>query len=262
MARTPYGFREEGRTHFVIVAPHAAGDDLRTGEVARHLARQLNGSLIVNDQFIKPRNSAAGQRPANVEDFNQLPWTPRGYDWSRKKASMRKFYDHIKEMAARARRHGQGRAVIIYVHGMQDNPDGVGIDIGAGAKYHRGVIRGAVGSNPHPDAGDNTGVVRANRRDIQKLKGKLDAGLRPQRLTADVGRYQPAWSRRNGAQFHAGTPDHAIQLELSSALRSEGNAAETAALMAKALKETYPAPQQGVIRNVINAARRLLRRQR
>ncbi|MBI2445834.1 hypothetical protein HYV43_05585 [Candidatus Micrarchaeota archaeon] len=240
MARTLYGFRQEGRTHFVIVAPHAAGDDLRTKEVAQHLARQLGASLVVNEKFIKPSNSAASRRPQDVEDFNQLPWTERGYGWARKKAPMKQFYDHVKALAATARSRGGGRAVIIYIHGMEDNSQQVGIDIGAGAKYHRGAIRGAGGSRPHPEAGSNTGVVRAKRADIDTLKSKLDENLQEHGLRADVGRFQPAWSRQNGVQFHAGTPDHSIQLELSTFLRKHSNVEATASIIANALKATYP----------------------
>jgi len=241
MVRTEYGFHQEGSSHFVIVAPHAAGDDLRTKEVTQHLARKLNASVVVNERFIKPRNSAAAQRPEDVEDFNKLSWANERYNWSGKKPEMKSFYDHVQEMARRARGRGGGRAIVIYVHGMQDNEAKVGIDIGAGAKYHGIVIHGAVGSNPHPDAGTNTGVVRANRTDIEKIKAKLDEGLRPHELTADVGRFQPAWSRQNGVQFHAGTPDHSIQLEIASHLRKEGNVEATAGIIANALKAAYPA---------------------
>lgn len=259
MPRTAYGFREAGQTHFVIVAPHAAGDDLRTGQVAKHLASALNASLVVNDTFIKPRNSAAASHPELVEDFNQLSWTRRGYDWRRKKPAMKTFYDHVKEFAAKARGRG-GRAVVIYIHGMQDNPNGIGIDIGPGAKNRRGAIRGAKGRNRHPDAGNNTGVVRAGRADIENLKDKLSEGLGPHGLTVGVGRFQPAWSRRNGVQIHAGTSDHSLQLEISSFLRGQDKVQKTAAMIAQALKETYPAPRQGVFRNAVHAVGRLFRR--
>ena len=49
---------------------------------------------------------------------------------------MKEFYDHIREFAEAARQHGDGKAIIVYIHGMSDNSQNIGVDIGFGAKYH------------------------------------------------------------------------------------------------------------------------------
>ena len=84
---------------------------------------------------------------------------------------MKEFYDHVKEFAEGARQHGDGRAIVVYIHGMKDNSEQIGIDIGFGARYHDGRLKGTQGRrDKHPQSGRNTGKVRANRGNMKNLK--------------------------------------------------------------------------------------------
>ena len=38
---TSYGIKKKGESMFIIVAPHAAGDDIRTGALALNITKQL-----------------------------------------------------------------------------------------------------------------------------------------------------------------------------------------------------------------------------
>ncbi|MBN2052227.1 hypothetical protein JW756_01875 [Candidatus Woesearchaeota archaeon] len=243
MIQTNYGLRSKGSSRFVVVAPHAAGDDLRTKEIAEEIARQLNASLVVNNKYIKPSNSNAEAKPHLVEDFNKLSWSSgqQKYLWSKKHPHMKEFYDHVKEFAEHARSYGDGRAIVVYIHGAGDNSEKIGIDIGFGAKYHQGRLKGTQGrSDRHPAAGNNTGVLRANREDIEKLKQTLEERLSDDHnLKVGVGENFAAWSRQDGVQYHAGTSDHSFQLEISSFLRKDANTKYTAKLIADALKAIY-----------------------
>ena len=238
MGRTNYGKKEGGSSQFVVVAPHAAGDDLRTKQIAEAVSRHLNAALVVNDTYIKPKNSRAASMPDRVADFNKLSWskTREKYLWSKKHPHMKEFYDHISELAKGAREHGDGRAIVVYIHGMSDSPDKVGVDIGFGARTHMVGTR----RTRTPGGGRNKGVVRANRADISGLQSSLEGRLLGDHgLKVGIGHHYAAWSRRDGIQFHAGTSDHSFQLEISSLLRKPGNVAYTAKLIADALKEVY-----------------------
>jgi hypothetical protein len=253
MTRANYGSRQKGSSKFVVVAPHAAGDDTRTKEIAEAVARHLNASLVVNEKYIKPSNSRASTS-STVEDFNKLSWSRshERYLWNRKHPHMKEFYDHIAEYAKHAREQGDGRAIVVYIHGMKDGDDGVGIDIGFGAKYHEERLKGTRGRrDKHPDCGTNSGVVRANREDMEKLKTTLEDRLSTDHgLSAGIAeatRYDSsgrkiefaAWSKQNGVQYHNGPTEHSFQLEISSLLRRPGNVAKTARMIADALKEVY-----------------------
>jgi hypothetical protein len=245
MTQTNYGQRKQGSSRFIIVAPHAAGDDLRTKEVAEEIARHLNASLVINEKYVKPSNSRAASTPKLVEDFNKLSWSAsqQDYIWDRKHPHMKEFYDHIKEFVKIAKQHGNSDAVVVYIHGMGDNSDKIGIDIGCGLRYHDGRLKGTQGTRDrHPDAGSNTGVRRAKREDIESLKGNLE-----QRLNADghnlkvgVGEKYAAWSRQDGVQYHANDSDAtSFQLEISSELRKPEKIKYLAKLISDALKNVY-----------------------
>ncbi|MEK6960984.1 MAG: hypothetical protein AABX47_07475 [Nanoarchaeota archaeon] len=242
MINANYGTRKKGSSKFVVVAPHAAGDDVRTKELAEQIAEHLNASLVVNEKYIQPSNPRAGTHP-HVEDFNKLSWSgqTQEYNWTRKHPHMKEFYEHIREFAEAVRQHGDCRAIIVYIHGMSDNSQNIGVDIGFGAKYHQGRLKGTQGTrDKHPESGSNTGVVMATREDIEKLKGTLEQKLsQDHNLKVGVGDRYAAWSRQNGIQYHAGSQDHSFQLELSYLLGQPRNLEYTSKLIADALKEVY-----------------------
>ena len=154
---------------------------------------------------------------------------------------MKEFYDNIKDFAEQARQYGDGKAIIIYIHGIADNPEQVGIDIGFGARYHQGRLKGTQGTrDKHPEAGRNSGLVRAKRSDVITLKDTLEEKISGDHgLKVGVGEHYAAWSRQDGIQFHGGTKDHSMQLEISSLLRKPSNVKYTAKLIANALKKVY-----------------------
>ncbi|MEK6961145.1 MAG: hypothetical protein AABX47_08295, partial [Nanoarchaeota archaeon] len=91
-----------------------------------------------------------------------------------------------------------------------------------------------------PNCSKFSGVVMATREDIEKLKGTLEQKLsQDHNLKAGVGDQYAAWSRQNGIQYHAGSPDHSFQLEVSSLLMQPRNAGYISKLIADALKEVY-----------------------
>ena len=241
MPRTKYGIKQKGSSKFVIVAPHAAGDDLRTKELAEEVARLLNGSVIVNEEYVQRTSTRSYQNPY-VEDFNYLPWSDerQEYLWDKKHSDMKAFYEDIKEYAEAARKYDDGRAIIIYIHGMDDDGTNLGIDIGFGAKCHEGKVKGALGEDRHPDANDNYGEIRASLKDIEKLKALLAEKLNADySINVGIGERYAAWSRHNGVQYHYGTPDYSFQLEISQFLRKPTRIKYTANLIADTLKEVY-----------------------
>ena len=132
MSRTNYGRKRKGSSKFVVVAPHAAGDDIGTKEIAEEISRHSDAFLVVNENYIKPSCSRATSNPDNVEDFNELSWSSSNqrYLWQRKHPHMKEFFGHIKEFAEEAREYGDGRAIVVYIHGIADSTEQIGIDIG------------------------------------------------------------------------------------------------------------------------------------
>jgi hypothetical protein len=241
MPRTNYGTREKGCSKYVIVAPHAAGDDLRTKEVAEEIGRELNASVVINDVYVQQTSTRSYQNPY-VEDFNNLPWLnmQQIFLWDKRNPDMKEFYEHIQEYAADARKHGNGRAIIIYIHGMDDDGTNLGVDIGFGAKYNEGKFKSAIGRDRHPDAQDNFGETRARPEDIEKLRALLAEKLKVDYLiNVGIGERYAAWSRHNGVQYHFGTPDYSFQIEISQFLRKPQRIKYSAQLIADALKAVY-----------------------
>lgn len=232
MKKTNYGIKEKGKSGFVIVAPHAAGDDLKTGEIAQSIAKQLKASLVVNEKYVKPTNSKAGVKP--VRDFNRLPFKKNGkYEWSGKREDkhMKEFYDDIEKIAKSI-----NKPVIVFIHGMIDRY-GIDIDIGCGAKYDKkdGKLKGTEKPDKHPKAGESTGIITANLKKMEELK-KFFCD-RDQKT--DIGRKFAAWSKRNGVQYHTGTPHGSFQLEITSRLRKKNKLNYTSRIIAEALKSIY-----------------------
>ena len=46
--KTNYGFRIEGTSRFIFVAPHAGGDDARTKELSEDISRQINSFIVMS----------------------------------------------------------------------------------------------------------------------------------------------------------------------------------------------------------------------
>jgi len=213
---TDYSYKVEGSSKFVIVAPHAAGDDKNTGKIAELIAQRLNAFLMINTRFRKRTKVKK-----NEEDFNKLSWNENQYNWTDKKKEMKDFFDDIISFSKSARvKSKNNKAVIIYIHGLRNTED-IGIDIGAGMKEDgiTGKLRGATGSNRHPDACKNTGEKRVKKETIIKLRKKLNQMLENRNLRVTVGTKKAAWSRQNAVQFHANTPDDSMQFEIVYALR-------------------------------------------
>ena len=251
---TSYGWKREGNSHFVIVAPHGAmHDDDYTDELADEVAKLLDAYIVVNTEYVKPTNPNALPDDSNVENFNHLAWTGKGYSWKKKKPAMKEFYNDITAFCKDARTQcSYGRAAIVYLHGMTDDDDNnIGIDIGCGARFHKGELKGAHGlDTKHPSAGKNTGVVRALREHMlliqEGLEGRLlDAGYDYTVGIGDVKRIDgdgktlrfAAWSRWNGVQYHAGTDDISFQLEVCHTLRND--IPGTAKIIADSIYEVY-----------------------
>jgi hypothetical protein len=245
--RTNYGTKRKGSSKFVIVAPHAGGDDIRTKDLAEAIARHLNASIVVNDTYIKETNSRASTNPHLVSDFNKLSWnrTAKRYMWDNRHPHMKEFYEHISELAKHAKSYGNGRSIIVYIHSLKDYPDLVGIDIGFGAKMHQGLLKGTRRSGnipPHPNKGKNTGVLRADREDMLNLQKNLEQRineLNPQ-LRVTHGEHYAAWDSRDGIQWHRGSEDEtSFQLEFSAYLRRPENLESVAKMISDSLKEVY-----------------------
>ncbi|HLC77170.1 MAG TPA: hypothetical protein VJH04_03110 [archaeon] len=241
MVITSYGAKDSGESKFVIVAPHAAGDDINTGPISNNIAYLLKAYRVVNNEFVKPRNSRAISDGSNVEDFNRLSWNRNRYVWDGKKSEMSEFYNDIRAYAEDARRFGHDRrAVVAYIHGMEDRPDFLAIDIGCGLKYDGTSLKGTNGTtDKHPEAGANTGVVRGTRQEMRQLQADFDRRLASvdQRFRTGIGEYKAAWSRSNGIQWHAGTYDASFQLEINKTLRD--NPEGTSRIIADALRRIY-----------------------
>lgn len=258
--KTSYGNKRTGQTKFVVVAPHAAGDDLFTlpaeGEsvgrphserIGRLLAESLDAFLVENTTHRKPGRGQATDTAAKRVDFNDLANLPRSQE-------MRRFYSDIGESCETARVHSQGdhrseqRAVVIYIHGMKERDEmpaeqQTGMDIGIGAKWNREKGK-YQGSRFHPDARKDGariyfGKVRANIDMTQSLRKGLDTKLKREKgLRVWIGRHFQGWSQDNGIQYHEGTPDHSIQIEISHSLREE-DPRYVADLIATEIKKAY-----------------------
>ena len=151
---------------------------------------------------------------------------------------MREFYTDI---AASAKQYAEEGSIIVYIHGVSDNTEQIGIDIGFGVKYHNGKLKCACGRrNRHPEAKRNTGVVRAKRSDMEQLRENLEEKLsNDQELKVGIGKKYAAWSRQDGIQYHARSGDTSFQLEISSELRNPTKIDYTSKLIANTIRKVY-----------------------
>lgn len=239
-----YGIKKKGETGFIVVAPHAAGDDTRTGELSEKIAKQLKAFLVVNRKYVKPTNSKARIKP--VRDFNRLPLKNGAYRWGEKQGSrhMKEFYDDISEfMRIIINKPKYNKAIIVFIHGMKDGKDKIDIDIGCGARYYKGRLEG---TRKHPKARSNTGVFRANRKCMENFKKALSK-FGSKIGIGEAGRIDKygkkiqfaAWSKINGIQYFAGTRSHSFQLEIAFKFRKRNKLEYTSKIISKALKSVY-----------------------
>lgn len=237
---TNYGYKRPGEGRFIVVAPHAAGDDLKSGFIARRLARRLKAACVVNDKYFKPTNKRALRAPEFVEDFNRLSWSNKKgrYLWGGKKPAMKDFFNDIRAYCREARELIKGKKpVVIYVHGMPDN--GIDIDLGVGLHAKKNKAR-FVGS--HKSDYYCTGVLTVRFKQLKELRRLLLAGLPPE-VVLGIGQRYRAWSRLTAVQFHKHAPrnDFAMQIEFSRRLRFDKiNRKCIIKLLAASLKNVFP----------------------
>lgn len=242
MILTNYGIKNPGCSKFVIIAPHAGGDDLKTGLIAKKIAEKLNGFLIVNRNYIKPKNSQSKNKPEKTADFNELRWSQNlnKYIWEEKHNDMLLFFDDIKNYCEEAKKFdSENKAIAIYIHGIHS--DKIGIDIGAGMRKHNTCSNKIFGSKKHKEIGENTGTITLKINIIKQLKKELDEKIKEKYdLKATVGESYSGWSKQSAIQFHKheGRDDYAIQFEISHLLRQKNNLNYTAEILANVLKKT------------------------
>ncbi|MFA6537235.1 MAG: hypothetical protein WCT18_02435 [Patescibacteria group bacterium] len=219
--KTDYGYCGQGQSHFVFVAPHAGGDDLKTAFLAIKLARIFAGSFVVNRRFFKQSNSRSQKYPERVEDFNRLSWSKKNnkYLWAKKNPAMKKFFADISELCNLAKQKSPwGKAVVVYLHGM--NSDKYLFDLGVGLrakKDHQNKFRGT-SAVPFSVSGVPTMPISI----LKKLKNCFVEEINNFDSTKAVGvGVFPAWSRRVAIQFHknGGRDDFALQLEINHEIR-------------------------------------------
>ncbi|MBT7902245.1 hypothetical protein HN587_00125 [Candidatus Woesearchaeota archaeon] len=223
---TKYGFKQEGASKYVVVAPHGAGDDLQTDKLVEKIAELLGASLVVNNKIRRSQS-----------DFNDIAAARMG-------GLKHEFYSDISELAMGARIHSKGEhdgeqhALVIYIHGVSD--DGrIGIDLGIGAKYNS-ATKTYVGPKKHPKGKSNTGVVRTNTKLARNMRLSLDEKLKNDKgLRTWIGKKYPAWSKNNGIQYHKGTPDHSMQIEICRELRRSDNLDYVAQLIVESVEGAY-----------------------
>ncbi|MFH1286739.1 MAG: hypothetical protein ABII02_03225 [Candidatus Magasanikbacteria bacterium] len=236
--KTMYGRKIVGKSPFVIIAPHAAGDDLGTGIIAYRLAKKLDAFLVQNNIFKKPSSSRAAKQLEKVEDFNMLSWsyTKKKYLWGRKHKAMKEFFKDIDVFCTEARSMREdSKCVAIHIHGMTSTT--IGIDIGVGAKMgmYTNMIYGARTYNLfHKNNGKITikiSLVKKLRKALEKIVKKV------YNLEVTIGQHYSGWSKTSAIQFHKheGRVDYAIQLELNQKLRQKKNIDKTVRYIHNAL---------------------------
>jgi len=224
MIQTSYGRKKPGCSPFVVIAPHGAGDDKKTGVIANRLAKKLNGFLVVNKKYIKSDNSRAHKYPEKIEDFNELCWghSYNKYLWKRKRPEMKLFYKDVDAYCKEAKKINPfKKAIAIYIHGMNSNE--IGIDIGVGAKkfVHTDTIYGA---KAYRFFRKNYGKITLKISLIKKIKDDLQKKLAKDReLKVTIGGHYSGWSRQSAIQFHkhGGRNDYAMQFEISHLFRQK-----------------------------------------
>jgi hypothetical protein len=233
---TSYGFKKEGLSKFVVVAPHGAGDDWKTKRAARLIAQQLNSYLVVNDKFFKPSNKRASQMPEYVEDFNSLHWGTKThrYLWVKKNPAMKEFYLDIRDFCRQIRKP-KIKPVIIYIHGIKSKNIGIDIGVGIKSKNEKKILHKQISN------GDNSGLITIRISHLKKIKEMLKKELNPLNLNVTVGDRLIGWSKKSAIQFHkhGKRNDFALQLELNRFLRRRKNIELTSKIISRAMEAAF-----------------------
>ncbi|MFA7662364.1 MAG: hypothetical protein WCX88_00405 [Patescibacteria group bacterium] len=238
--RTSYGYKLNRPSSFVIVAPHAGGDDFKTATISRQLAESLNASVIVNRKFFKEGNKKAKLRPRFVEDFNQLRWSHRKdqYIWGNKKVAMKEFFDDISNFCDLAHEYNsENKAIVVYLHGIKNEE--IGIDLGVGIKA-KGDGNKFVESIY--DEANNSGKATIKISKLKKIRKKISEALKEKfNLAVTIGRIFIGWSKRSAVQFHKheGRNDYAIQFEINRQMRRKENREYLINLLKETLEEAF-----------------------
>ena len=114
---TSYWYKVKNDSRFIIIATHAAGDDMNTWELWEIISHNLWASLVVNNKFIKRTNSRAKNFPEIVENFNNLPWNPQKmvYEWNNRKPEMKDFFSDIDQLLENIE-----KPIYIHIHWMKN----------------------------------------------------------------------------------------------------------------------------------------------
>lgn len=224
--QTRYGKKRPGTSQFVIIAPHGAGDDAKTGVIADRLARKLHGFFILNNVYKKPTNKHISNT-THIEDFNDLSWghSYGKYLWKKKVPDMKVFYQDIANYCDQAALHNtMQKAITIYIHGMYSTR--VAIDIGAGARKLP-FSNTIVGTKRHGLFHTNKGGLTMPISFIKKMRLEILANIKKHddSLAVTVGKHHPGWSKQSAIQFHkhGGRDDYAMQIEISHIFRQNND---------------------------------------
>jgi len=225
------GIIEPRKINFILVAPHAAGDDRQTDPITAALARELNCHALVNNKFKKQGNKHI-EDSNFVEDFNRPSWNAEEkiYEWDEKKREMHEFYRQLSQLIKQIKQINPLQPVSLFIHGMKENS--VEVDLGCGARYHNGNL---IGTTKHPQAGKNTGIITLELEKVILIKHELIA----LGISATIGQYEAAWRRNNGVQLCAGLNCRALQIELSGEFRKKKNWPDKIGKIAVALKKPF-----------------------
>ena len=202
----------------------------------------------------RPREKLIAKGSENLKDEELLAvllgtGTKGKYKWGEDVASqhMKKFYNDILHFIEIIDKKHNKISIIIFIHGMKnyktlDNKYKMGIDIGCGLKYDKGLLKTA---REHPGSGTNRGVRRAKRKNVKKLCEVFNKELKRYGLKSTIGERFVAWSKSNGVQF-VKSPDCSFQLEIAKRLRGGRNKRETerilnntAKIISGAIKQVY-----------------------
>lgn len=239
MIKTNYGKKKTRLGRFVIIAPHGAGDDLKSGVVAVRLAKVLNSSYVINNKYQKPENKT-NKNSDLIEDFNRLKWSAvkKKFLWMKKKPAMKEFYLDIANTCDKIKNSRGVKAVVIYVHGMQHKK--IGVDIGVGLRPQGSRL---FGSGYHEETGCNTGNVTIKISQAKKIFKIVRESLQKDfNLEVSTGATFSGWSKWSGIQFHkhGDRNDYAIQVEINKFLRSDDEKINYVVdLFSRALKDVF-----------------------
>lgn len=235
---TSYGYKQPGKSPFVIIAPHASGDDLKTATITRRLAERLDAFSVINRRFFKKTNYKAKDKPEFIEDFNQLYWSflKNQYLWRSKKVAMKEFYSDISKYCNQARKFTKdkdNKVLAIYIHGIKD--DDIAIDLGVGVKA-KGTQNKFIDSFKIGEK--NSGKATLKIGYLKKIRKQLNQATREVfDLPTTVGKKHIGWSKKSAIQFHKheGRNDYSVQLEINPLLRQKNNRE----FLVKLLAETF-----------------------